>query len=150
MCRYTGIDPEDLAQETLERALPRLDLTSKAHEGQSVAWLIRTLQNLFLDKLRRHLTEERALPQLTLLTPHTDPQPAEAGAWTKVSDQDLVDAMDQLPSRQREIFQLHLTELKPQQIAAELGIDKNTVYVQLHHARKKLRALLRSEPDEGE
>lgn len=44
-----------------------------------------------------------------------------------------------LPPRQREVLRLSLEGYKPTQIARALSLSPNTVRVNLHHARKRLR-----------
>ena len=47
-----------------------------------------------------------------------------------------------LPERQRQVWTLRLAGLEPEQIAAELGIQRNAVDQALHNGRNKLRQAL--------
>jgi RNA polymerase sigma-70 factor (ECF subfamily) len=144
LCRRGGIDPEDLVQDTLERALRRLDWLSAQGERTCRAWLCTTLQRRFLDLYRRRRTESADEPDLTLLhAPVVVREPRAWQPWEHVSEEQLREAVARLKTPLRDVFELHATGLRYKAIAQRLGAPVGTVGCWLFQARRDLRELLR-------
>lgn len=144
LCRDGGVEPEDLVQDTLERALLHFEALRGGSEGMRRAWLCTTLQRRFLDHCRRQRTESTEGPHLELLhAPVLVREPREWHSWERVSEEELHEAIACLRSPWREAFELHTAGLRYKTIAQRLGTTTGTVGCWLHHARLELRALLR-------
>jgi RNA polymerase sigma-70 factor (ECF subfamily) len=144
LCRNGGVEPEDLVQDTLERALRHFELLRGWSDGTRRSWLCTTLQRRFLDHCRRQRTENNEAPHLELLhAPVLVREPRQWHAWERVSGEELHEAIACLRSPLREAFELHTAGLRYKAIAERLGTTTGTVGFWLHQARLELRALLR-------
>lgn len=132
------LDPEDLAQDVLERWLraePHL-----APGTNPRAWMSVVLRNLMIDQLRRHKTAPPSFGDCSWLPdPERDPSPW----WLELDSAEVTRLLDSLPRAQRETFELFELEGKSyEEIARQLAIAKSTVGVHVHRARARLRKLL--------
>jgi RNA polymerase sigma factor (sigma-70 family) len=122
---------EDIVQEAFiayMRAAPRPET------GKELAYLRRTVINLAHGHHRR-LGRLRRLR----FDPPTDHPSAETEAARSERRRQVVDAVRQLPSRQRDVVVLHyFTELADSEIADVLGISVGSVKTHLHRARTTL------------
>ena len=106
-------------------------------------WLFTIAKNLWNDRLRHK--QRRPTP----IEPLQEDQPSAAVA----ADHELIvredvrrvlDAMDSLPARQREVLHLHACEgFSLGEIATVLGISPDAVKASLCEARKRLRRRFR-------
>ena len=128
-------EADDLIQDTLERALAKLD---QWRDGESPRkWLFSILHNLHVDGLRR---KSRRPPHVGLdsLGPEQS-APAADGA----SGRDLDRALQQLSGEQREVVLLvGLEGLTYAETAEVLDIPVGTVMSRLARGRGRLRTLL--------
>jgi RNA polymerase sigma-70 factor (ECF subfamily) len=144
LCRNGGVEPEDLMQDTLERALLHFELLRGWSDGTRRAWLCTTLQRRFLDHCRRQRTESNEGPCLELLhAPVLVREPRQWQPWERVSEEELHEAIACLRAPLREAFELHTAGLRYKDIAGRLGTTQGTVGFWLHQARLELRHLLR-------
>ncbi len=144
LCRQGGIDPEDVVQDTLERALRHLDWLSAQIERTRRAWLCTTLQRRFLDLYRRRRTESTDELDLTLLqAPVVVREPRAWQPWEHVSEDHLREAVRHLKPQLRDVFELHAAGLRYKAISERLGAPVGTVGCWLFQARRELRELLR-------
>jgi RNA polymerase sigma-70 factor (ECF subfamily) len=144
LCRNGGVEPEDLMQDTLERALVHAESLRGWSEGTRRAWLCTTLQRRFLDHCRRQRTESHEGPALELLqAPVLVREPRQWSSWERVSEEELHEAIACLRAPLREAFELHTAGLRYKDIAKRLGTTPGTVGFWLHQARLELRSLLR-------
>jgi RNA polymerase sigma-70 factor (ECF subfamily) len=143
LCGTSGVDPEDLVQETLERALTHFDrLEEKAVEARE-AWLGATLTNRFLDHCRRRKTEARAQVSLGAVQEQdTSIEGASREAWEQVPDTAFRDAIERLDTKHRAAYVLHAQGHKYQAISRELGVPMGTVATWLYQARNRLKQML--------
>ena len=133
----TGDDGEadDLIQDTLERALARLD---QWRDGESPRkWLFSILHNLHVDGLRRR---SRRPPHVGLDSLGVEQSaPAADGA----SGRDLDRALQLLSAEQRQVVLLiGLEGLSYAEIAEVLSIPVGTVMSRLARGRGRLRTLM--------
>jgi len=123
---------DDLVQETVLRAL-RAEMQWDP-ETSLRAWLFRILRNAFLEQIRRHGTERRALARMT--TPET-PQPTTQEARHAVSD--LARALEMLPLPQREaLILVGAHGLSHEEAAAVCNVPVGTVKARVARARAAL------------
>lgn len=144
LCGQGGIDPEDLVQEALERALRNYDMLSTQPEPVARAWLCRALHNRFLDLCRRRRTEVMEEPKLRLMRTESDsPDDVSLESWERISETDFRLAIARLPNpRVREAYELHVSGQRYKAIAQRMGVPEGTVGSWLFQARKELKALL--------
>lgn len=132
------LDPEDLAQDVLERwtrALPRLPPTI-----HPLAWMTVVLRRLAIDQLR-HRRASPEMPAVCSGLPAVEPE--RTPWWLELEIEDVVHALGKLPTELRATFQLFELDGKSyDEIASELQIAKATVGVRLLRARRRLKRLL--------
>lgn len=133
-CR-SPLDPDDLVQDTLERAL-RTPLPVDTNER---AWLSRVMRNLFIDRLRQQATRRELLEREAVPTSAA----GEPAWWEQLTEADVRAEVARLPPQQRVTFELFTFAGKSyDEIAEQLGISKNTVGTRVLRARQTLRARL--------
>lgn len=143
LCAGGGIDPEDLVQETLERAYRHFDRLVGENGGAVSVWLSTTLSNRFLDHCRRRRTEVLGAPALRVVQGDSTGEPVPLEQWERVSRDDFQRAIDQLrPPQVREAYRLHASGLRYRAIAQQLRAPEGTVGRWLSEARQALRELL--------
>ena len=114
-------------------------------------WFMRILVNACLDRLKSRTRQQRWLAS-TIDEGH-EARPVEQAAGAEPSTehqllvrerwQQVLDAVAELPDRQRLVFTLsHLDERTAAEISAATGMSPATVRVHLFRAIRKLRALL--------
>lgn len=149
LCHRGGIDPEDLVQDTLERALRQRELLAARDERTCRAWLCTTLQHRFLDLCRRQHTEAVDAPHLRRIrAPVVVREPRTWRPWERVSEEHLRAAVERLKPPLRDAFELHASGLRYREIAERLGAPMGTVGCWLFQARMNLREWLRPYTEE--
>jgi RNA polymerase sigma-70 factor (sigma-E family) len=129
-------DAEDVAQETLARALVRWPRLVDRPEG----WITRVAANLAIDRYRRR----RPVGPLTGPVGVVDPLHTERV--------DLARALAKLPRRQREVVVLrYLADMSEVDVAIALGCSLGSVKSHGHRGLAALRRHLGvDEPEEGD
>ena len=128
--------PDDLVQDTLERACGRWQLWRAGSDLR--AWLFTLMHNLFVDGVRRAL---RQAGQRVAL----DDAESELVAPSGPPDQalDLQRCLLRLPEEQREVLLLvTLQDLTYEEVARITGTPIGTVMSRLSRARSRLRELM--------
>jgi len=135
------VEARDLLQDTFERAVRQGISPDIRNTG---AWLCTIMHNLFMDRCRaaarqpNHEVLEDKHSNVTQFEPDA-PEPV----WTKITVQDIHDALEQIEQVYRDVFRLHTFEhLSYEQIAHQLSIQRITVSTRLNRARKRLREVL--------
>jgi RNA polymerase sigma-70 factor (ECF subfamily) len=129
-------DADDLVQETYERALKAWDRYSD--RGNLRSWLAAILNNRFIDRCR----EARRAPMTEEIDDLPAPDPVAPPAWAHVTPEAIQAALARIGDTFRSVYELHVAGKSYDDIAAELGIPKNTVGTRLIRARRKLKELL--------
>ncbi len=129
-------DAEDAVQEGFVRAYQALD---RFDTTQSFgAWLNRIVANAALDIGRRRKVRTTDELSEALQSPFRDP-----AEYAELKGR-LAEALAQLPERARSVIVLHDIEgFTHVEIGVMLGIPGGTARSDLHHARQKLRVLLK-------
>ena len=125
---------DDLVQETLMRALQRLD--TYAPTGAFAGWLATIMRNLFIDRTRRR----RIRPEepLALVPPTREPR-AASDPSARLMLRDLRAAIGELPAAQRQVLILiALRGHSYEDVAARLEVPLGTVRSRLFRARETL------------
>lgn len=150
---YVLRDRED-AEDVTQEAFLRLWQQGDGIDPQKIAgWLARVVHNLCIDQTRR---------RKVVRTRFGRPDPAAAdllpagGAlgdpeWSLRLDQRqqlVLDAMATLPAETRSVMMMHYFQgLRLQDVAAALGKTETAIKVQVHRARRSLRAVLEQDAD---
>ncbi|MDY7231487.1 RNA polymerase sigma factor [Hyalangium rubrum] len=143
LCRQGGVEPEDLVQDTLERALRRREWLAAQNERMRLAWLYTTLRRRFLDLRRHQRVEELVGATLELIeAPVLIRQKRQWLLWERVSDEQLREAFEHLKPSLREPLELHALGLRYKDIAQRVGATVGTVGGRIFQARQVLRARL--------
>jgi RNA polymerase sigma factor (sigma-70 family) len=149
-------DAEDILQEVFYEFVQTYRLMKPIE--QAGAWLFRVARNRIIDRFRkrRHdpLQSDPALDlegeRLSLddLLPSPDAGPEALYARTLLIDA-LEDAIDELPEEQRAVFIAHEIEGRSfKEMAAETGININTLLARKRYAVQYLRSRLQNIYDE--
>jgi RNA polymerase sigma factor (sigma-70 family) len=128
----------DLLQETFAR-VAREGIGPGVHNAR--AYLYRTARNLVIDHVRREERRQtRPLPPAVLADLPDSAVPADRALEARQRLERLSAAMEELPQRTREVFQLNRVEgLTYGEVAECLGISESSV--QKHLARALLHAM---------
>ena len=139
------IEAEDLVQETYTKALRGF---KSFQEGNIRAWMFRILRNTFLTSrsgliARNTSWLEDENMDVTLTAAHTDSP--EALLLRHENQQTVVDALENLPARYREIILLcEVEEFSYPEIAKILSLPIGTVMSRLYRAKHALRDSLKA------
>jgi len=141
--RYPSVrDVDDIVQESYLRIWKAREL----HPIDSAkAFLFRIARNLALDTIRHErLSPINVVTDLSLLFVVDDKPDAAALATRQQEIELLVEAIDALPARCREIFILRkLRGVSQKNIAARLGLSEQTVQVQAARGLRRVAESLR-------
>jgi len=129
---------DDLVQDTLERALAKLDLWQPGSDLR--AWLFTLMHNLFVNQIRIKR------PQETVMEDALD-EPVSGGQMEALAARDIHAALAQLSEEQREVLLLvGLEQFGYAEAAQVLGVPTGTVMSRLSRARERMRQMLAGEP----
>jgi len=137
LCRDRPVDPEDLVQETFERALRTFDTLPEAGAPLR-GWLCTVLYHRFLDLLRERRSALRVMEKLMGLelqpAYHTEEQDplARDQAWA---------ALRHLSARQREVYLMRASGLRYREIAERLAVPVGSVGSWLVEVRSAFKRL---------
>ena len=148
-------DAEDILQDVFMRLVEANRMLMPI--DHVTAWLFRVARNRIIDLTRRTKTEPLSTiaageetEEVTLedLLPSLEPGPEDDYARAALLEA-LEDAVDELPKEQREVFIAHEIEGRSfKRIAAETGVNLNTLLARKRYAMQRLRARLQNTHDE--
>ncbi len=129
-------DPDDLVQDTVERALGRFHLWRPGSDLR--AWLFTIMHNLHVNKVT-----SAAYQRTEALDEETVQIPVRATQTDRLEIRDLEAALARLPSEQREVVLLvGLEQMSYEEVANTLSIPIGTVMSRLSRGRERLRQLM--------
>jgi len=129
---------DDLVQDTLERALARLDLWQPGSDLR--AWLFTLMHNLFVNQLRTRRPQDTALDEALDI-------PVSGGQMEALAARDMHAALVRLPDEQREVILLvGLEQFSYAEAAQVLGVPIGTIMSRLARARERMRHMLAGAP----
>ena len=129
---------DDLVQDTLERALAKLDLWQPGSDLR--AWLFTLMHNLFVNQIRGRRQAETTLEDAL-------DEAVNGGQLEALAARDIHDALARLPSEQREVLLLvGLEQFGYAEAALVLGVPTGTVMSRLSRARERMRQMLADQP----
>jgi len=129
---------DDLVQDTLERALAKLDLWQPGSDLR--AWLFTLMHNLFVNQIRIRRPQETVMEDALEV-------PVSGGQMEALAARDIHAALAQLPEEQREVLLLvGLEQFGYAEAAQVLGVPTGTVMSRLSRARERMRQMLAGEP----
>jgi len=150
-------DAEDILQDVFHEFVRAYRLPAPIE--QASAWLFRAARNRIVDRFRKKREEPLTDPfggedeadseyRLDLALPAHDAGPEALHARALLLEA-LQDALDELPSNQREVFIAHELEGRPfKEMVAESGVPLNTLLARKRYAVLHLRARLQVIYDE--
>lgn len=128
---------DDLVQDTLERALAKIDLWQPGTDLR--AWLFTLMHNLFVNQLRLRRPVESALDEAGDVA-------VSGGQIEALGARDIHAALARLPDAQREVMLLiGLEQFSYEEAARVLDVPLGTVMSRLSRARERMRHLLAGE-----
>lgn len=126
---------DDLVQDTLERALVKLDLWRP--DSDLRAWLFTLMHNLFVNQVRS--IGNQPVCELD----EANDVPVSGGQNEAMTARDIHAALARLPDEQREVMLLvGLEQFAYADAARILGVPLGTVMSRLSRARERMRQLL--------
>jgi RNA polymerase sigma-70 factor (ECF subfamily) len=143
-----GVDDaslEDATQEALLKVLDRLD--TFAGRGQFVSWAMAVAVRVALTALRRRHRRDVSLDRsgrqdggrvFDVPDPSPGPERASLRAEVLAALRRIFD--ERLTDKQRQALTADLLGVSQEEIARQLGSNRNAVYKLLHDARRKLKA----------
>jgi len=145
-------DAEDIVQEVFYELLEAYRLMKPIEHV--TAWLFRVARNRMIDLFRKKRPDSLNEPVISFedgdmllledLLPSAEASPEAAYARNMLLDA-LEDAIEELPTAQREVFIAHeLTGLSFKEISAETGLSVNTLLSRKHYAVLHLRQRLQA------
>jgi RNA polymerase sigma-70 factor (ECF subfamily) len=135
--RGDALAADDLVQDSLERALSRLDRWKRGSDLR--AWLFTIMHNVYVNQVRRSING----PQFVELPEQEPPGSASSSAETAINLDSLQRALDWLSPDLRETLILVTVEgLRYKEVAEILSIPEGTVMSRLSRARQQLRSIL--------
>lgn len=130
-----AVRADDLVQDTLERALAKLDLWRPGSDLR--AWLFTLMHNLFVNQARS--SSSHTLCELD----EASDVPVSGGQSEAMAMRDIHAALAKLPPEQREVMLLvGLEQFAYADAARILGVPQGTVMSRLSRARERMRELL--------
>lgn len=132
---------EDVAEDLVQEAFVRFwTMREKLSYTESIyGYLQRTVRNICINRKERERVEEKYRCEV-LNTGEEEFDWNDDDALEELRQQ-LLDAIDRLPEKCREIFVLSCVEgLKYQEVADQLDVSINTVKTQVRFGYKKLRS----------
>ncbi len=147
-CTGSTDEAEDLVQELLTRLYPRRREVAEVRDPRP--WLLRSLHNLHVDRVRRRSRRPHERPAESadgaavdveyLTGDDRGPEERTIGHWTT---RQLQTALDALSSDQRAVVVLHDVEgYTLEELTTILEAPVGTLKSRLHRARGRLRELL--------
>jgi len=128
---------DDLVQDTLERALVKLDLWRPGSDLR--AWLFTLMHNLFVSQVRAGRVQETELDEARDV-------PVGGGQMEAMAVRDIHAALGRLPAEQREVILLvGLEQFGYAEAARILDVPLGTVMSRLSRGRERLQRLLAGE-----
>jgi RNA polymerase sigma-70 factor (ECF subfamily) len=139
-----GDDAEDVQQEVWLGVYRRIGQLERP--GAFVTWLLRMTRHRAIDHLRRRRRERELLDDLALDVLATD-DPGDDDAFDALDEVAVAAAVAALPAAQREVFLLRYQDgMSYVDMALVVGCSVGTIRSRLHHARRRLQALLQPTP----
>ncbi len=145
-------DAEDVTQEVLVKLWENLDGIDKS---RCRAWVMRVTHNLCIDRTRERKKSIFRIEDLERVTakdimkkrgPQTDP---ESSLESKEAQRALLRALKNLPAKTRSMLVLHYYHGMKYRTIGEMFRKKvNTIKVEVHRGRKKLKEILADESPE--
>ena len=143
---------EDAVQDTLLAALTSCGSTGSFMGRSSLrTWLTAILHHKVMDAYRRNASEARVCERgadasaVALNAPAAEADDPARQLEQKQLSATLHSAIDELPSRQRDVFVLYqMHGFSGDEIAKRVGLSSNNVWVTLHRARHALRTQLQT------
>lgn len=127
----------DLTAQVFVQALQHLHRYQPQLQASFRSWLFAIARNLIRDQWRRF---RPTVPPLEMID--SRPGPEELAVHSSEMD-DLRAALEQLPSRQRDIVELRISGLSMREIAEIQGTSEDAVKTAQSRAFRTLRSLLR-------
>lgn len=144
LCR-SYYDPDDVVQDAMLRAFRNRGQVSDPTRMRS--WLLTIVTNTFIDLTRQR---KRRPEHVEMVVELPAPEPSDPVPWDHIELEDLRGAIDQLPEDVRDTYRMFAFEGRDYvSIAEAQQIPRATVGSRIFRARKRLRALLTTEPDGG-
>lgn len=117
---------EDIVQDTFIRALENADVLDGLNEKKCRAWLYKTANNIFIDKIRRMNAEPKF--------------EEDTASCDDLSDVMVAQLCNLLDERDRNIFYLrYFSGYNAREISEMFGMTSSAVRVRLLYIRSKLR-----------
>jgi RNA polymerase sigma-70 factor, ECF subfamily len=148
LCRYM-LDSRESAEDATSEVFLKLQRSIESYDGSIPfpRWLLRVAGNLCIDALRRRQRRQKVMldgqeEAVVFDTSSSEPSPLRA-AISKEERAKVRDSIARLPEKYRVPLVLrYYSELSYDEIAYELGLEKNHVAALIFRAKQELRRRL--------
>ena len=131
-------EAQDLLQDGFIKVYEKIKQYSG--EGSFEGWMRRLFVNLALDQYK---SKRRELERLQVYAEEGGADTDESSPWPDITEQELIDLIQQLPEGYRIVFNLFAVEgFSHRDISIKLGISESTSKTQFFKSRKYLRRLV--------
>lgn len=132
---------EDLSQEILLKVYNQLKGLEKPENFKG--WILRVSSNLCADHYRK-LKRRKEIQEQVAVEVLVDEKDSHEVKTEGLQNEKLIDAIEKLNDKDREIVSLHyFSELPIKEVAQSLGIGESAVKMRLSRCREKLLALMK-------
>jgi len=151
LCRQKD-EAEDLVQATYLKALQKFDTYRPG--GSCKAWLLKILRNTWFDELRHRKVVGPSMQAEEM--PLAGPDEGERLAWTDAadllenfSDQQVIEALRELPETQRlALFLADVEQMPLEEVADVMGVPVGTIKSRTSRARAVLKGKLQAHAED--
>ena len=142
-------DAEDVTQEVFIKVWRNLE---EIDENRCVAWMMKVAHNQCINLIRKHKGSSRHVEDLERAAAESIPAAGQSATDPALSfesretQEKLLRALERLPVKTKSLLLLHYFQgLKYETIGEMLGMNVNTVKVDVHRGRRLLRDILANE-----
>jgi RNA polymerase sigma factor (sigma-70 family) len=136
-------EAQDLVQETLLRAVTATPHWEDAARRR--AWLLAVLRNLFIDRCRARRVIAKAEREASCIDTDAVPENTGVDVLDVLSTRDLEEACRSLCELDRELLTRTCFQGRShKEVAAAVGIERQTLDTRLFRARRRLRRVLQA------
>lgn len=138
-------EAEDMLNEGFLKVFSNLEKYQKKEEGSFNAWFKQVMVHAAIDYQRRYKTLTTTV-DYEKIPANYEPLVAENNALSKMSSDELILLIQQLPPITRQVFNLYVFEdLSHAEIAKLLDMKEGTSHWHLNQARGKLQEMIRKQ-----
>lgn len=139
---------EDAVETAMLKLIDRIALLRGCNAASRRAYLLSCVRNTAIDMLRRGKKGYSFEDVNEKLERMSDGEGVDEGLMRQAQIHSVARALKRLPERERELLKMkYFDEMTDSEIAALIGVSRDSLRNRMNRARRKLGALLREEVD---